>query len=113
MVFLGGPRQVGKTTLAKGLLRTDSAYFNWDFGEHRQKLGLAKPAQLQDLIAFGGFPEPFFAASADEARRWSREHRDDRALARSARKDLRDLSPGAIRDAQGPCGEEGSEALPL
>ena len=34
MVFLGGPRQVGKTTLALGLLRSDSekdaAYFNWD-----------------------------------------------------------------------------------
>jgi hypothetical protein len=38
MVFLGGPRQVGKTTLAKRLLRDESAYFNWDFGEHREKI---------------------------------------------------------------------------
>lgn len=34
MVFLGGPRQVGKTTLALGLLpansEQDPAYFNWD-----------------------------------------------------------------------------------
>jgi predicted AAA+ superfamily ATPase len=150
MVFLGGPRQVGKTTLAKTLLRDESAYFNWDFGEHRQKnlkmefprtpllvldelhkyrqwrnylkgiydvhkgryqilvtgsarldyyryggdslqgryhylrlhplsaaeLGIDRPAALQELVALGGFPEPFFAASAVEARRWSREHRE-------------------------------------
>jgi predicted AAA+ superfamily ATPase len=34
MVFLGGPRQVGKTTFAKSLLgksaQSHSAYFNWD-----------------------------------------------------------------------------------
>jgi len=32
MVFLGGPRQVGKTTLAKDLVKTGlrGAYFNWD-----------------------------------------------------------------------------------
>jgi uncharacterized protein len=150
MVFLGGPRQVGKTTLAKRLLRSDSAYFNWDFGEHRQKilamefprqpllvldelhkyrkwrnylkglydvkkgqyqilvtgsarldyyryggdslqgryhylrlhplsaaeLQIENAAQLGELIALGGFPEPFFSGSADEARRWSREHRE-------------------------------------
>ena len=38
MVFLGGPRQVGKTTLAKSLLKSPTAYLNWDFGEHRQKI---------------------------------------------------------------------------
>ena len=38
MVFLGGPRQVGKTTLARSLLRDKAAYLNWDFGEHRQKI---------------------------------------------------------------------------
>lgn len=30
MVFLGGPRQVGKTTLAKLLLRNKGLYLNWD-----------------------------------------------------------------------------------
>ena len=30
MVFLGGPRQVGKTTLAKELIKSESAYYNWD-----------------------------------------------------------------------------------
>lgn len=150
MVFLGGPRQVGKTTLAKTLLRSDAAYFNWDFGEHRQKilkmefprqpllvldelhkyrkwrnylkglydvkkdqyrilvtgsarldyyrfggdslqgryhylrlhplsaaeLRLTTAADLKSLIRLGGFPEPYFSGSADEARRWSREHRE-------------------------------------
>lgn len=42
MVFLGGPRQVGKTTFAK-ILAADlasgtSSYFNWDVREDRQKL---------------------------------------------------------------------------
>lgn len=38
MVFVGGPRQVGKTTLAQAIL-TDSSvggrYFNWDYDEDR------------------------------------------------------------------------------
>lgn len=33
MVFLSGPRQVGKTTLAKGL---GASYFNWDNSAHRR-----------------------------------------------------------------------------
>ncbi len=40
MVFLGGPRQVGKTTLAKSLLSDSQsdAYLNWDIATHRQQL---------------------------------------------------------------------------
>lgn len=42
MVFLGGPRQVGKTTLAKTLLSekgcTTDAYLNWDITLHREAL---------------------------------------------------------------------------
>lgn len=42
MVFLGGPRQVGKTTIAKGLLSLynpeDGGYFNWDVSLHREKI---------------------------------------------------------------------------
>lgn len=30
MVFLSGPRQVGKTTLARSLLTNEQNYFNWD-----------------------------------------------------------------------------------
>lgn len=42
MVFLGGPRQVGKTTLAQSLLKNyhddHPGYLNWDNSEHRQKI---------------------------------------------------------------------------
>jgi len=41
MIFLVGPRQVGKTTLAKSLLTNPDPginYFNWDFPEHRKVL---------------------------------------------------------------------------
>ena len=33
MVFLGGPRQVGKTTLAKSFIKSEKQYLNWDFLE--------------------------------------------------------------------------------
>jgi hypothetical protein len=40
MVFLGGPRQVGKTTLAKMILSKENngVYLNWDFTEHREQI---------------------------------------------------------------------------
>ncbi len=41
MVFLAGPRQVGKTTLAKKVLSeafTSFAYLNWDAGEDRKRI---------------------------------------------------------------------------
>ena len=39
------------------------------------ELGIASPGGLRDLLALGGFPEPFFGGSETEARRWSREYR--------------------------------------
>jgi predicted AAA+ superfamily ATPase len=41
MVFLAGPRQVGKTTLGQSLLRDagcESLYFNWDIDAHRRAI---------------------------------------------------------------------------
>lgn len=37
MIFIAGPRQAGKTTLAKLIARsyTNNHYFNWDIAEHR------------------------------------------------------------------------------
>ncbi len=149
MVFVAGPRQVGKTTLANSLPGGKAGYLNWDVAEHRERilrrelpptalwvfdelhkyrrwrnylkglfdnrpagrrilvtgsarldfyrfggdslqgryhllrlhplsaaeLGLTTPADLQDLLNLGGFPEPYFSGSEVEARRWSREHR--------------------------------------
>ena len=41
MVFIGGPTQVGKTTLAKDILSGDfpeGRYFNWNYDEDRQDI---------------------------------------------------------------------------
>lgn len=39
MVFVGGPRQVGKTTMARRLLGGDqTGYLNWDVAEHRERI---------------------------------------------------------------------------
>jgi uncharacterized protein len=54
MVFLGGSRQVGKTTLAQSLIEnyTDGhpAYLNWDLAEHRKKIRLRDWPSDQNLI---------------------------------------------------------------
>lgn len=39
MVFLSGPRQVGKTTVARALLgRAEERYFNWDYDPDRERI---------------------------------------------------------------------------
>ncbi len=152
MVFVGGPRQVGKTTMALDVLAGDEqhpAYFNWDYADDKRILlqgglpvgehliildeihkykkwrnfvkglydknkshisflvtGSARldyyrkggdslqgryhyyrlhplslyelsnnpsSADLKALLSFGGFPEPFFAQSQRDWKRWQRE----------------------------------------
>ena len=152
MVFIGGPRQVGKTTVALSILGGDEqhpAYFNWDYADDKRILlqgglpvdqpliildeihkyknwrnfikglydknksrtsflitGSARldhyrkggdslqgryhyhrlhplslyelshtpsPTDLQVLLKFGGFPEPFFSQSERDWKRWQRE----------------------------------------
>ena len=38
MVFVAGPRQVGKTTLALSLPRARQGYLNWDVAAHRERI---------------------------------------------------------------------------
>jgi len=38
MVFLGGPRQVGKTSLGRDLIPDPAAYLSWDLAAHRAAL---------------------------------------------------------------------------
>jgi hypothetical protein len=38
MVFVAGPRQVGKTTLALSLRNAKAGYLNWDVVEHRERI---------------------------------------------------------------------------
>lgn len=149
MVFVAGPRQVGKTTLARMLLDSPQGYLNWDVADDREsilrrelppgellvldeihkyrgwrnylkglydgrrratrilvtgsarleayrfggdslqgryhllrlhplsvaELDIRTPGELGDLLALGGFPEPWFGASRVEARRWARDYR--------------------------------------
>ena len=166
MVFIGGPRQSGKTTTAKNICfpgkhGETERYLNWDAAEDRHRImkenfpagkgpllldevhkysrwrqvvkglfdkrghelrilvtgsarldhyrrggdslqgryhfyrllpltlaELAHPSRstLNDLLTYGGFPEPFLSSSEKESRRWSSEYRT-----RIVREDLRDL----------------------
>lgn len=56
MVFLGGPRQVGKTTLAQSLIKNyvdeHPAYLNWDSLEHQQKIKNREWPKSESLIVF-------------------------------------------------------------
>ena len=55
MVFLGGPRQVGKTTLAKSILEENyprGRYFNWDFDDDRQAILARKWLANAGLVVF-------------------------------------------------------------
>ena len=155
MVFIGGPRQSGKTTLAKHLCKQagfdiQKRYLNWDAAEDREniimesfptghgfmildeihkysrwrqvvkglfdkrghelqilvtgsarldyyrrggdslqgryhfyrllpltcaELGAPTFSTIQDLLTYGGFPEPFLLQSEIQSKRWSREYR--------------------------------------
>ncbi len=62
MVFVAGPRQVGKTTMARRILsaRKDGAYFNWDSREDRREIKAARWPGGPALVAL------------DEIHKWSR-----------------------------------------
>ncbi len=55
MVFIGGPRQVGKTTLAKAVLSSNFSsgrYLNWDYDEDRQDILRKQWSADQKLLVF-------------------------------------------------------------
>lgn len=53
MVFISGPRQVGKTTIAKGIIKNkaNSTYLNWDYIPDRQKILNEAPKIFEDIVA--------------------------------------------------------------
>lgn len=111
MVLIGGPRQVGKATLAKHILALQTGrYFNWDYDTDRQAIlgmqwadavpllvfdelpaGITGSEGLERLMQLGGFPEPFLENDPRNAGRWQRER-----LNLVLREDIRDLEP--VRD---------------
>ncbi|MDP2643854.1 MAG: ATP-binding protein [Desulfobacterales bacterium] len=55
MVFVGGPRQVGKTTLAKAVLSENfpaGRYLNWDYDEDRQDILRKRWSTENNLLVF-------------------------------------------------------------
>ena len=55
MVFIGGPRQVGKTTLAKSLKErkfNDAVYLNWDLDEDRRAIMAKEWRKDASLVIF-------------------------------------------------------------
>ena len=55
MVFVGGPRQVGKTTLARAIHSkafTNGRYLNWDYDEDRQDILGKKWSEIDTLLVF-------------------------------------------------------------
>jgi len=56
MVFIGGPRQVGKTTIAISLLTDGNdqhpAYLNWDYLDDRKMIKTGIIPSQQPLIIF-------------------------------------------------------------
>ena len=55
MVFIGGPRQVGKTTLSKALCKkkfSKGEYFNWDYDENRRAIQKLQWQANSPLIIF-------------------------------------------------------------
>ena len=55
MVFIGGPRQVGKTTLARYILEKhfkSGRYFNWDFDEDRTAILKKRWREDDKLLVF-------------------------------------------------------------
>src|SRR5262245_12700779 len=51
MVFVGGPRQVGKTTLALEILANRPGYLSWDIPEHREQI-LKRQLPVSPLLIF-------------------------------------------------------------
>lgn len=60
MIFIGGPRQVGKTTLSREFLRRNDQYYNWDILEQR------------DVIKTHKFSEDLKVIVLDEIHKYSR-----------------------------------------
>ncbi len=55
MVFVGGPRQVGKTTLAKSIAQSayhSAEYLNWDFQNDKRRIQKNEWLQNSDLVIF-------------------------------------------------------------
>ncbi len=84
MVFLAGPRQVGKTTIARELVGQGGTYLNWDVDEDRSAI-LKKQYARNDLVVF------------DEIHKFSRWRNYLKGVYDSAPQGLKILVTGSAR----------------
>lgn len=78
------PYRMHPLSVGEGPMVKPPPEIHWD--EHR-----TNPFDLEDLLQFGGFPEPFSMQKLDKVRRWQRLYRE-----RMIKEDLRDLQE--VRD---------------
>jgi predicted AAA+ superfamily ATPase len=84
MVFVAGPRQVGKTTMARSMLADPRGYLNWDIRAHR------------DVILRGEWPEvPLLAL--DEVHKFRKWRNMLKGLFDQCREKMRILVTGSAR----------------
>jgi predicted AAA+ superfamily ATPase len=69
MVFIVGPRQVGKTTCSKAVL-SDAVYLTWDNLEHRSII-LQKPSQIAEITGVNSAREKAPSVIFDELHKFS------------------------------------------
>lgn len=92
MAFIAGPRQVGKTTLARSFLGSDRGYFNWDVEEDRRAI-LKSPGRF--WLSPEGIAERRIVL--DEIHKYPRWKRLLKGLYDGAGKDLEILVTGSGR----------------
>jgi len=61
MVFVSGPRQVGKTTITKHLLTDQQYYFNWDYSEDKKYIITEHDRLFTNLVALKSHHKPRIA----------------------------------------------------
>lgn len=89
MAFIAGPRQVGKTTLAKHLLaqiHAEAFYFNWDIESHRKAIIKSPEDFWQGSAPIPGRPKP--RLGLDEIHKYPRWKRFLKGLYDAKGKDL-------------------------
>jgi predicted AAA+ superfamily ATPase len=98
MAFIAGPRQVGKTTLARHLLAQvgmDAFYFNWDIESHRKAI-IKHPEDFWQR-AINPFPQLKLRISLDEIHKYPRWKRFLKGLYDAKGKDIEILVTGSGR----------------